>query len=94
MQEMYKGFDRQLAGLPSSDFMQIRYEDLVKEPRGIVEQIYSQLGLDGFDVMLPHLEKRLEGHGEYRVNQHATNAEKEQAIMRRWAKYACDFGYE
>ncbi len=94
MQEMYKGFDQQVAGLPRSDFMQIRYEDLVKDPRGIVEQIYSQLGLDGFDVMLPHLEKRLEGHGEYRVNQHATNAEKEQAIMRRWAKYACDFGYE
>ncbi len=93
MKRMYDGFDEVVAELPSKQFVQIRYEDLVASPMSIVQQLFEQLELGDFNRIQPELEKRLENHDRYRPNQHQIDSELEREILERWPDYAAKYGY-
>lgn len=64
-------FARDAAGLPEGDVVEVRYEDLVRDPLGEIERIYATLGLDYSPAFQQKLESYLAGVAEYQKNKFA-----------------------
>jgi len=93
MDLLYRDFFAEAAKLPTQDFCQVRYEDLVREPLAEISRIYRQLGLGAFDELKPKLEARIRELAGYRQNEHRMADDMAQQVARRWEWYATRFGY-
>jgi hypothetical protein len=93
MDMLYRDFFAAAPKIPSSDFCEVRYEDLVREPVAEISRIYRQLGLGAFDKVKPKLEVRLRELSGYRQNEHRIPEGSAAEIRRRWGWYMERFGY-
>lgn len=91
---MYDDYDLQTAELAPENYCDIRYEKLAADPVASLKAIYQQLELDGYDQMLPELEKYLETQKDYQPNQLSLPPERKAEIDDRWGWYFERFGYE
>lgn len=80
--------------IPSSNFHELRYEDLIRDPVGEMRALYDQLGLGGFDQVLPQLEKYLKSVSGYETNRYQLSDEQRAEISRRWGDVIQRYGYE
>ncbi len=92
--DMYQDFERVRARLPSGQFHQVRYEDLVRDPLAILEECYRQLGLGDFSVVRSRVEGYLATLSEYHTNEYAVSAEGKAAIRAAWGSLFRQWGYE
>ena len=90
---MYAAFERDRALIPPSQISEVRYEDLVRSPTAEMRRIYDDLGLDGFDDVLPALEEYLASQSGYQKNRYSISPETRLAIGRRWGEYIAKYGY-
>ena len=74
-------------------FHELRYEDLVDDPVGVMSGLYEQLGLGGFDAARPALEKHIRELGEYQRNRYEVSNELIEKIGRRWSTVIDKYGY-
>lgn len=94
-ERMYRGYEKQRNEIPPGDLYELKYEDLVKDPVGECEKIYSHLKLGNFEPVREKIVKHMEGQKDFKKNKHpAMDAETEAEIRRRWAGYFQRFGYE
>ncbi len=93
MHRLYRNFDKNRAGIPDNQFVEVRYEELVKEPVANMERIYNQLELGDFESIRGKLEIRKQNNSEYRTNKHAINPALESYILDVWGEYAKRYGY-
>jgi omega-hydroxy-beta-dihydromenaquinone-9 sulfotransferase len=93
MDRMYSGFNAGRAQIPASHIMDLRYEDLVADPKSAIRDIYQCLQLGNFDEVAPNLDQKLVGHQQYRTNKHSSDPDWERQIMDYCADYAKRFGY-
>jgi omega-hydroxy-beta-dihydromenaquinone-9 sulfotransferase len=93
MHRLYRDFDKNRAGLPDNQFVEVRYEELVKEPVANMERIYTQLELGDFGAIRTNLEKRQQKNKDYRTNKHVFDPDLEAYILEVWGDYAKRFGY-
>jgi hypothetical protein len=94
-ERMYRGYEKQRNEIPPGDLYELKYEDLVKDPVGECEKIYSHLKLGNFETVREKIVKHMEGQKDFKKNKHpAMDAETEAEIRRRWAGYFERFGYE
>jgi hypothetical protein len=93
-ERMYRGFESQRVGLAPNRIIDVRYEDLVKDPIGQVERIYRQLEIDGLETFRDRLHAFLGQRKDYKPNRHE-DLEPEicAAIRRRWSGYIEKYGY-
>jgi hypothetical protein len=76
-------------------FHELRYEDLVRDPVGEMRRLYDQLGLDGFDRLLPRLEQYLADNAGYQTNRYRPLDPVLRAeITRRWGPVIRRQGYD
>lgn len=90
---MYRGYHAGRKLVPDNQIMDIRYEDLVADPRRTVQQIYEKLELGDFSRVSNELDAKLVGHKEYRTNRHRTDDQWEKQVMNYCADYAQRYGY-
>jgi hypothetical protein len=90
---MYDVFEESRGRIDPSRFCELRYEDLVADPVGQMRSIYENLGLEGFDALLPALEKHVAGMAGYKTNRHRLRPEIHQQITSRWATFIEKYGY-
>ncbi len=69
-QAMYQAYFRDIAQIPSGNFIEISFEELEKDFYHTVEKIYLSLNLDGFDAFSPVLKKKSEELQQYRKNKY------------------------
>ncbi len=93
MDTMYKGYHAGRDLVPDNQIMDIRYEDLVSDPKKTIEQIYGQLELGDFANVSAALDEKLVGHKEYRPNRHRADQDWEREVMSYCADYAKRYGY-
>jgi omega-hydroxy-beta-dihydromenaquinone-9 sulfotransferase len=93
MDLLYRDFFAEIAKIPTRDFCQVRYEDLVAEPLAEMARIYRYLELGGFDEVKPKLEARICAVAGYRGNEHRIPDEVAEEVARRWGWYMMRFGY-
>ena len=92
-EEMYAAFDRDRATLPANRLHEIRYEDLVADPVGRLEEAYGRLELGGFDRVRPALEAQAASMKRYRTNTYRHDPRIVGEIASRWKPFLDRYGY-
>jgi hypothetical protein len=64
--EYYRAVLKIRAGLPQDVFVTVQYDDLVKDPKAVVEQLRRWLRLPITEAFAPRLADAIEGHQRYR----------------------------
>ena len=67
---MYDAYFEERGLIPEGRLCEVGYEDLEREPIGVVGSIYESLGLPGFEDLRPRLEGYLGSIAGYRKNRH------------------------
>jgi hypothetical protein len=74
-------------------FVEIRYEDLIKDPMKHLQYIYDALHIPGFEKAQPELMKYLERQSEYKTNVYSIDQKILQHVEKNW-KFTIDrWGY-
>lgn len=81
---LMKSYFEQKRLIPKENLVEIRYEDLVKDPVKNVKQIYSKLKLPGLENALPEMLKYLEKQKNYKTNVYAIDKKIIQHVKRNW----------
>ncbi len=92
-QRMYDGLESQRCELDASQIIDIRYEDLVADPVGVVQRVYEQLELDDFALVRDKIEAHVASQKDYQTNRHELEPALRQQIQHRWASYFQRYGY-
>lgn len=80
--------------IPPGRFYEVRYEDLIADPLGKMEQMYATLNLGGFDDVKPRLEQYLRDNAGYQTNKYRELEPTLRAeITRRWGEVIRRYGY-
>ena len=95
LQRMYDAFHRQRETIDPSRIVDVRYEDLIRDPVDSLRQIYETLRLSDFDSAKARIEQWADGeHRQYKTNQHQISEQTEAMIHEAWKEYFSRYGYE
>jgi len=93
-ERMYHGFEKQRTSLAPNQIIDVRYEDVVRDPVGQLETIYKHLDLGDFEVFRGVLQAYAAEQKDYQANRHEQlEPEIRAEIRRRWAGYFEKYGY-
>lgn len=91
---MYEKYAKAKKKVPQAQFVEVRYEDLLHDPQGILTSIYSAIGLELSEEARFGFEKELERTQDYHRNKYtALSAELKERIRKEWAIGFDLFGY-
>jgi hypothetical protein len=79
--------------LPPRQFFELRYEDLIQDPAGVMQQVYKHFGLDGVERYLPRLEAYLATIKGYETNRYQLSPEERALVAQRWGAVIRQYGY-
>jgi hypothetical protein len=68
--QMYDAYFEERGEIPEGGLCEVSYEELEREPLGVIGSIYESLGLSGFEDVRPRLEGYLATIAGYRKNRH------------------------
>jgi hypothetical protein len=94
MQRIYKKAFRELYAMPEHDYIDIKYEDFVKDPMPYMEKIYTHLGLDGFEAAKPNFQKYLDSMQNYKTNSYQMDGTLRKKINEKLGFYFEHYGYD
>jgi hypothetical protein len=92
-EEMYAAFERDRPRLPAGSLHEVRYEDLVADPVGLLREAYARLDLGDFSRVEPALEERARSMKRYRTNDYRHDPRIVAEIARRWRPFIERYGY-
>lgn len=90
---MYEAFEEDRKQIPADRLCEVRYEDLVRDPVGQMERIYTSLDLGDFATARPAVEAYADRTRDYQVNRHELSPELRAQIAQRWRTYFHRYGY-
>ena len=73
--------------------MEIRFEDLICDPKGVLADVYGTLGIGDFAAAEPGIDAYLAGRAGHRRNKHRLDKATRGAIVERWRPYFERFDY-
>jgi hypothetical protein len=79
--------DRDL--IPEGQLLEIRHEDMVADPMAVLERIYGELQIPGFDQAQPRMQRYVESLRDYQTNRYSFPPETTARIVD-----ACDFAFK
>ncbi len=94
LEQMYAAYEEDRDLIPAGNLSEIRYEDLVENPRDTMRSVYDTLALGDFARIEPGIDKYLEDSSEYQTNRFSLPADVEQKVAERWAGYFVRYGYQ
>jgi LPS sulfotransferase NodH len=93
--EMYDAYFEERGLIPGGRLCEVSFEDLEREPVGVVRSIYEALGLPGFEDLRPRLESYLGTIADYRKNRHDELPEPlRRRIAQEWGRSFDEWGYD
>lgn len=91
---LMNSFFEQKKQIHEDRFIEIKYEDLVKNPIEQVELIYSKLRLSGFKKALPKMQRYLESKSEYKTNVYSIDEKIIDRVKDKWSFTIEQWGYK
>lgn len=91
---MYAAFERDRPTLPAGSLHEVRYEALVADPVGRLEEAYAALGLGRFADVRPALERHAAAMKRYRTNTYHHDPRIVEGIRSRWGSFLDRYPYE
>lgn len=94
LRRMYDAFHQQRQQIDPSRLIDIRYEDLTRNPVETLRKIYATLRLGDFDSVQSTIEHWVESeHRSYQTNRHQLPADQESRIREAWRDYFETYHY-
>jgi hypothetical protein len=93
-EEMYAAFRDDLSLLKPEQFTEFAYDDLTSQPMAVLEKIYSDLNLSGFEQSKEKFLEFAVSQKSYQKNKFHIDPEIEAKITERWAWYINRYGYQ
>lgn len=90
---MYKKFFEEKHLIPEGNLVEVRYEDVVKDPLGSIEMIYKKLGLEGFEKAKPRIAEYIESQKGYKPNKYKLDPNVMQKVAKRYDFTFREWGY-
>jgi hypothetical protein len=90
---MYQAYLDQKHLIPSQNFCEVRYEQLVHDPIGEMQAIYEHLSLGDFEKARPQIEAYVNKEKDYKTNRYELPAATRDEITRRWGDLIRQLGY-
>ncbi|QDU40177.1 Sulfotransferase domain protein [Maioricimonas rarisocia] len=92
-EQMYERYEDDVATLPPGTLSEIRFEELTTRPVDVIERVYDDLGLEGFEEARPGLEAYWERHRDHQPRAHDVSPELAELIATRLTRYIERYGY-
>ena len=83
-EQMYQCFHEEKSLIPDSNFVEIRFEDLEKDPLGRMKFIYDSLKLPDFDIFSLYASAHIKTLENYRKNVFKLSPFIKQRIREKW----------
>lgn len=90
---MYQRFEEDRELIPPGQLHELKYEDLVADPRRELRRLYENLNLGDFERVAQPLERYLDDTKGYKSNRFELDPETRAEIARRWAPVIQKYGY-
>ena len=87
-------FEKDKGLIPEGNLIEIRYEDLEKDPAGEIERIYTSLGLPGVDHSIESIKHRIAGEKKYSAFTYQYEQRVLDQVYERWAYFIDKWNYE
>jgi len=84
---------RDSADLPADSFVEIRFEDLEKEPLAQIEKIYDQLQLPDLKISMPRFEKYIASLQGYKKNNYPPDPKAIELVESHWLPFIQRWNY-
>lgn len=81
---LMKSYFEQKDLIPEQNLVEIRYEDLVKNPVGQVQEIYSKLQIPSITKAIPTMKRYLERKKNYKTNVYTIDQEIISHVRNEW----------
>ena len=91
--KLFNAYERDRHLIPEGHLVELRYEDLVANPKGVLRDVYRTLDLGDFSEAEAGIDAYLAPRKDYRRNVHKLSVEERDLIAERWAPYFERFGY-
>ena len=92
-ERMFAAYERDKDLIGKDRLVEIRYEELVADPKRVVAGLYSALDLGDFAAVEADIEAYLDKRRDFRPNEYALADAERSAIVARWRPYFDRFGY-
>jgi hypothetical protein len=92
-QRLTEDFERDKHLIPKDKLVELRYEDLVKDPLATLRELYAKLKIGDFDSARPRMQAYLDAQKEHRVSTYEMPADLKRKITERLAPYIERYGY-
>jgi hypothetical protein len=91
---MYNCFEAGKQRLSPTQFVELRYEDLVSSPVSLLRLVYDRLELGGIDEFVPRLEGYWHEAARHTARRYELPSDTRRKIRERWALLFERYGYE
>ena len=92
-ERMMRALETEAAGLPKSRFIELRYADLDCDPMSALDEIYSNLGLPGFEVARPSFEAYIASVRSFEKNRFSYSDEAAEKVAKRLGYFLDKWAY-
>ena len=82
--EMMNDYFEQKELIPTSNLVEVSYEQLEKKPNEVLGFIYDVLHLEGFTEAAPNFEKYTNNLKNYKKNKHAISRKQLDILIKEW----------
>lgn len=93
-QLMMEAYDRQAALLPSDKLVEVSFEKLRDNPVEVLNHVYNQLNLPGYNDALPYFEQYIDSQKSYRQNTYNYTQEDLYSVQEAWGKWIERWEYQ
>lgn len=83
-ENMYKKYFDEKDLIPEGHLIEVRYEEVIKNPLENIENIYIELGIKGFEKAKPAIEKYIETQKSYKPNIYQIDPQLMKKISQRY----------
>ena len=91
---MHRTYEATKHLIPPENLVELRYEELVKDPIHHLEAIYDKLQLGWFESVRAAAEKYLASQQNYQTNRYELSPQMRETISKRWRDYIERHGYQ
>lgn len=86
-------FEAERSLIPEQNLIEIRFEELEREPLAVLESVYTHLRLPGFEAARPRFEAYVRGQQGYRKNVHRLDGALIERVQQHWGPALKRWGY-
>ncbi len=90
---MHAAFDENRSLIPPERFIELHYEELVKDPVRALQDVYTRFNLGEFETALPSIQKYLSDRTGYKTNTYPRDHELENKVYKRLHRIIDTYGY-